>query len=121
PGLSLAKEAPLGPEIPIDTVVILMLENRSFDHLLGALAAAGQPDADVAPAGATNPDGNGNPVAWHRDTDLCFGDTGHEWSPSWEEYDGGKNDGFVRANESHAGAADGGRAMTYYAQDDLPF
>src|SRR2546428_10558397 len=34
PGLSLVQTAPLGPQIPIDTVVVLMMENRSFDHLL---------------------------------------------------------------------------------------
>ena len=59
PGLSLAKDAPLGSDIPIDTIVIMMMENRSFDHMLQNLPAFGQPDAEVAPAGAINPDDDG--------------------------------------------------------------
>ena len=45
----MAKDAPLGSEMPIDTIVVLMMENRSFDHLLGNLPAIGQPDVEVAP------------------------------------------------------------------------
>src|SRR4051794_34965726 len=55
PGLSLAKDAPLGEQIPIDTIVVLMMENRSFDHMLATLDKM-QPDVDVAPLDATNLD-----------------------------------------------------------------
>lgn len=119
PGLTLARDAPLGGQIPIDTIVVLMFENRSFDHLLGALKAAGQPDADVAAPDASNPDAQGQPIARYRDPDLCFGDTNHEWDGSHTQYNGGKNDGFVVTNAK--GAADGGRrAMSYYTEADLP-
>src|SRR3954447_10345835 len=43
---------------PFDTVVVLMMENRSFDHLLGWV-----PGADGKQAGLTYPDLQGNPIA----------------------------------------------------------
>ncbi len=53
----------------IDHVVVLMLENRSFDHMLGSLyadsgnvAPAGQPDEGLT-GSESNPDSNGQPVA----------------------------------------------------------
>jgi phospholipase C len=122
PGLSLARDAPLGGEIPIDTIVFVMMENRSFDHLLGNLPAYGQPDVDVAPAGVTNPDSHGTPVARFHLTDYCTADTNHGWAGAHREYDDGKNDGFVIANEGfQGGPADGTRAMGYYTEADLPF
>jgi len=54
---------------PLDTfehVVVLMLENRSFDNILGYLyqngVPAGKQFAGVAGNNLTNPDENGNPV-----------------------------------------------------------
>lgn len=128
PGLTLPRDAPLGPQIPIDTIVVIMLENRSFDHLLSDLPALGQPDVEVATTALTNPDSHGKPVAFHRLTDLCFGDTNHEWDGSHLEYGGGKNDGFVLANEAPPGQAsppavpaDGERAMGFYTAAETPF
>ncbi len=121
PGLTVASDAPIGEQIPIDTIVILMFENRSFDHLLGNLKAYGQPDVDVAPADASNPDAMGQPMPRYHDTDYCFVDTNHEWKGSHSEYNDGKNDGFVIANAGEPGATDGGkRAMSYYTEADIP-
>jgi phospholipase C len=122
PGLSLAQDAPLGPEIPIDTIVFVMMENRSFDHLLGDLPAAGQPDVEVAPAGVTNPDSQGHPIARFHLADLCTADTNHTWDGSHRQFDDGKNDGFVITNEGfQGGPADGTRAMGYYTAADAPY
>ncbi len=121
PGLSLAKDAPLGTQIPIDTVVILMFENRSFDHLLGHLPDVGVTDVEVAPATAANSSSAGTPVPWFHDQDLCFCDTNHEWNGSHLEYDNGANDGFVRENENDGCGPDGTRAMSYYTSADLPW
>jgi phospholipase C len=122
PGLSIAKTDPLGTEIPIDTIVVLMMENRPFDHLLSNLPATGQPDVDVAAADVSNADSKGNAVKRFHLTDYCFDDTNHEWSGTHLEFNGGKNDGFVVANENfEAGTPDGTRAMGFYDQTDLPF
>src|SRR5450432_2927885 len=55
--------------IPIKHVIILMKENRSFDHLLGNLTESGQLDAEQIPPSFTNPDKTGALVApFHLDT-----------------------------------------------------
>jgi phospholipase C len=42
-------------------IVVLMMENRSFDHMLGSLAAV-NPNIDGVTAALSNPDTNGTPV-----------------------------------------------------------
>src|SRR6202167_1858168 len=58
----------------IDHIVVLMLENRSFDHMLGYLYSA---SGNVSPAGQpfeglagteSNPDANGDPVSVYQIT-----------------------------------------------------
>jgi phospholipase C len=121
-----------GPDIPIQHIVVLMQENRSFDHYLGHLPGHGQDDVDVAPAGTSNPfppgvtDGSGSTVVpWMHGTSNCFDSTNHSWPGSHQAWNQGSNDGFVIAN---AGSNDGegndptgSRAMTYYDDSDLPF
>jgi phospholipase C len=62
---------------PLDTfehVVVLMLENRSFDNLLGYLYETGVPPnkqfAGVSGNNLSNPDENGNPVPVSVGTDF---------------------------------------------------
>ncbi len=44
----------------IDTIVVLMMENRSFDHMLGSLSLAeGRSDVDGPDATMSNPDASG--------------------------------------------------------------
>jgi phospholipase C len=116
PVATLAQTAPIGSQIPIDTIVIVMMENRSFDHMLGNLPAYGQPNAEVARPGTTNPDGSGGQVAWFHQTDYCFPDVLHSWGGARIEYADGRNDGFVLV-----GNPDGARAMGYYTEQELPF
>jgi phospholipase C len=128
--------APDGTKIPIDTIVVVMMENRSFDHYFQDLP--NQPgwsrdQVDVAPAGASNPavdaDAGGAPVPQTHGTQLCFADTAHDWDATHTEIDNGNMDGFVVANDgTHdnpmlgpPGFLSGARAMTYYTKDDLPF
>ena len=50
------------PELSgIEHIVVVMMENRSFDHMLGWL-----PNANGVQAGLTYPDKNGNPQPTHR-------------------------------------------------------
>jgi phospholipase C len=122
--------APDGAKIPIDTIVIVMMENRSFDHYFQDLPNEGwtRTDVDVAPDGASNPGVDGNPVPFAHGTQLCFADTNHSWDGTHQEISGGKMDGFAVANDgTHEspmlGPPDflsGARAMTYYTKEDLP-
>ena len=113
PAETLATDAVRGDQMPIDHILLVMQENRSFDHLFSGLADAG---ARAAAPDASNPDGQGNPVVRFHQTDYCFADTEHSWSAEHLEWDEGKNDGFVVAN-----GAGGARAMGYYDATDLPY
>lgn len=53
-----------------DYVVVLMLENRSFDNILGYLYPPGTNFEGVAGKNLTNPDENGNPVPVSIGTDF---------------------------------------------------
>jgi phospholipase C len=132
-------------DIPIEKIVVLMLENRSFDHYYGRLPeylrqhfpthpGAKPGGIDVPPPGASNPVEIGNPrsqvVRWHRAQRLCHSDTNHEWWGSHFQWNGGKMNGFVQSNEGHYSKKQprvprselaGARAMSYYDHRDLPF
>ncbi len=105
---------PAAGDAPFDTVVVLMMENRSFDHFLGWL-----PGANGRQAGLQYLDTNG---ALHdtwplgANTQGCdYGDPDHSWQGSATEFNGGTCDGFLQT-------ADPGDTFPigYYTQDDLP-
>lgn len=120
-------DAPMGKDIPIDHIVVIMSENRSFDHYLQGIRSIGI-DADVAPETYTNPDENGDDVAPARDTAYCFADTPHSWSSVHRQINGGLMDGFVtEASGNHETPMnatleyiEGKRALTYNTEEDVP-
>jgi len=121
---------PVGKDIPIDHFVIMMMENRSFDHYFQKLPDSGITDVEVAPSTFTNPDLNGDPVAPTRDTQRCFVDTDHGWNSVHRQINGGKMDGFFVTNDgTHEtplpnmtlDMLSGKRGMGYYTGEDLPF
>lgn len=102
--------------IPIRHVIVMMKENRSFDHLFGALT-----NADIAPSTYSNPDVNGNPVFRAHATTTCIPfDPAHQSQSVMACIDGGKMDGFVR-NAASTTASDGTWTMSFYDSTDLPF
>ena len=109
-----------GAKIPIDTIVIVSQENRSFDHYFSALPAAGQPDVEVPKASTTIPDPAGKPLSPYHSSDVCFDDTAHGWNAMHKDYDGGKNDGFARENANTADPT-GHRILGFFDQSDIPF
>src|SRR3954454_8529734 len=79
---------------PFDTVVVLMMENRSFDHLLGWM-----PGVEGRQAGLRYPGRDGHAVATSRldDTQACpLKDPAHDWQSVAEQYNGGRCDGWLR-------------------------
>ena len=105
---------------PITHVVVVTQENRSFDHFLGRLPAAGQPDADGWPASFTVPDKMGQPVApFHQTSTTLPADPPHQGAAMTGDWDNGAMDGFVSSGATVSG--DGHFVMGYYDNSDLPF
>jgi phospholipase C len=102
-------------------VVVLVMENHSFDNLLGML---GRGDGFRLGAGgrptAANPYADGRlQHAFHMPTTCQLSSSpSQEWVASHVAYDNGRMDGFVRASDAHS---TGGVAMGYWTNRDLPF
>jgi phospholipase C len=106
---------PAPQDIPLDNIVVVMQENRSFDHYLGWL-----PGADGMQGGLQYPDpeAGGQLKPTHRlapDWQGCsHPDPDHSWEGGRAQVNGGTMDGFL------AGANDE-FAIGYYEEADLPF
>lgn len=97
----------------LDHIIVVTMENRSFDHLLGWL-----PGADGRQAGLSYPDRDGVSQPTHHLTQLhgCgFTDPNHSYQGGRAEYRDGACDGWLTApgNDLHA--------IGYYVASDLPF
>ncbi|MDP8998676.1 MAG: hypothetical protein M3O46_01035 [Myxococcota bacterium] len=107
--------------IPIRHVIVMMKENRSFDHLFGKLHDEGQPEVEAVPASYVNPDDRGNEVSPFRATTTCIGtDPAHQAASMQAAVNGGAMNGFVK-NAASATGTDGHFAMAEYERSDLPF
>lgn len=117
----------------IEHFVILMQENRSFDHYFGTLSGVrgySDPGAGILLNGNTvfhQPDGesrDGYVLPFHLDTKTTNAQRLHDLSHSWNalhaSWNRGRLDGFVSA---HRATDDGSGPLTmgYYTRDDLPF
>ena len=104
-----------GRDIPIDTFVVVMMENRSFDHFLGWM-----PNADGRQAGLTYLDGAGIPHATYSlppDFRGCRHPVpGHVWSQARVQFNGGAVDGFLQP-----GSGNDTYAIGYYEERNMPF
>jgi phospholipase C len=113
-----------GAQIPIDTIVVLMQENRSFDHYFGQIHFEGQKRVKPVPPNASNPDPTnptGPPITRFHKTTYCeTADLDHSWNGTHREWNGGAMDGFTAANEDPSDPT-GARTMGYYDSADLPF
>jgi phospholipase C len=90
----------------IKTVVYLMMENRSYDHVFGARSWLEGLGGDGLAASMTNPDLAGEPVAlWEADAEtMCVPDPAHGWDASHVQFNGGAMDGFVTTHQEEHGA-----------------
>jgi phospholipase C len=103
------------PELSgIEHIVVLMMENRSFDHMLGWLEGA-----DGRQQGLTYFDAAGVPHATYRlapDFQGCgHPDPDHSYAGGRVEYNGGACDGWLRAGRNDE------FAIGYYRKPDLAF
>src|SRR3954469_22989439 len=99
--------------MPIDTFVVLMMENRSFDHYLGWL-----PNADGIQAGLSFVDREGKTWETRRlapDWQGCgHPDPDHSWNGGRGQLNGGACDGFLKTGNDVF-------AVSYYQEGDLGF
>jgi len=121
PNETLGISADEAAAIPIRHIIIVMKENRSFDHLLGKISTEGQPEALTAPASFSNPDRHGKTVAPTKARRTCISeDPDHQWDAIHQGVAGGKMTGFV-TSAADSTDSNGHFVMDYYERDQLPF
>src|SRR5579863_3118977 len=113
----------------IEHVVILIQENRSFDHYFGSYRGVrGFSDQSMAfqqpdPANTTNAP-TGVLLPFHLDTSqtnaACTHDITHAWVPQHQSWNNGSMNGFVNSRLP-IDANDAVLTMGYYTRADLPF
>ena len=110
---------PLTPEqllAPIETIVVLCMENRSFDHYLGARKLIEGIPVDGLTATMKNPTLAGLDILVHQLNNFAVADPPHSWNAVHAQWNEGAMDGFVKA---HAGASQAD-VMGYHVRSDIP-
>jgi len=139
-----ASAGPASSLSDIKHVVVLMQENRSFDHYFGTLSGVrGFSDPNVPrqtvggssypvfsqfgfqPGTGADPSGYLQPFHLLNDPPLEDGattnDIDHSWATQHLSWNGGALDSFVTAHLAADGAANGPVTMGYYNRQDLAF
>lgn len=101
----------------IEHIVVLMMENHSYDNYLGMLGRGdGLTRGSNGRPTNTNPTATGDLQESFHMPRYCQQDAkpSQEWQASHEQYASGKNDGFVTSPS-------GPVAMGYWTHKDLPF
>lgn len=130
---ALAEGPQSGSMHEIKHVVLLMQENRSFDHYFGAMAGVrgfNDPNALIMPDGrpvfyqpdAENP--KGYLLPFHLDTRTTnaqkIPSTNHSWNAQHASWNNGKMDRWVTEHRKMDGAK-GPYVMGYFQRADIPF
>jgi phospholipase C len=107
----------------VEHIVVLMQENRSFDHYFGTLRGVrgyGDPRPVSLPSGQSvfhQPNGTGTLLPFHptaKDLGLQFlEDLAHDWNTTHQAWNGGNYDQWV--------AAKGTTTMAHLDRGDIPF
>ncbi|MCC3772995.1 alkaline phosphatase family protein, partial [Streptomyces sp. UNOC14_S4] len=117
----------------IEHVVLLMQENRSFDHYFGTLKGVrgfADPDALRLPDGRSvfyQPDTE-NPAGYtlpfrldtRRTSAQAIPSTSHAWEVQHDAWNGGRMDRWLPAHRK-ADGANGPYTMGYHTREDIPF
>lgn len=97
----------------LDHVIVVTMENRSFDHLLGWV-----PGADGRQAGQSYTDHNGvsrSTIHFPDPASCSFADPNHSYEGGRQAYNNGACDGWLRTDGNDL------FAISYYTASDLPF
>jgi len=109
----------------VDAIVVLMMENRSFDHYLGTLrsdtgyAASAMVDGLLGTESNPDPTTGNKPLFVFPTSNRTPKDPPHGWDACHAQWNSGRNDGFVKA---HAGAgSERGEVMGFHNRQSIPF
>src|SRR3984957_1927556 len=108
----------------IEHIVILMMENHSYDNYLGMLTGRGDGLAvDAGEPTAVNPDSAGKPVRLTHPASTVQQKqvASQSWAASHIQWHDGACDGFVTSAEQTAPGLDATAGMCYRTEADLPF
>jgi phospholipase C len=120
----LARAAAAAPTVgrleDIEHVVILMQENRSFDHYFGVLSGV-RGFGDREHRHVFYQRGKGKTIhPYHLKTD-CLADLTHDWGPQHRSWNRGKMNRFLRIHDEVDPPGVGVETMGYYDRSDLRF
>ena len=133
---ALASTAPAGTGslADIEHVVILIQENRSFDHYFGTLSSVRGFDDPGAltlstrrsvfhQPDAKNPDGYLLPfhMAEAATSSPCVADLSHAWTAQHQAWNEGRMDQWLPAHRQADGDTNGPLTMGYLTRADIPF
>ncbi len=114
-----------GSMADIEHVVILMQENRSFDHYFGMYPGVrGFGDARNRQSFYQQGSDGSMLHPWHIESD-CIADVTHDWQPQHLSWNGGRMNGFYAAHQRFDAPVNGvspaAETLGYYDRADLPF
>jgi phospholipase C len=117
----------------IDHIIILMKENRSFDHYFGTLSGVrgyGDPTANKADGSsifrqkdALNPDGHVLPFRLDalKTNAQRLHDLSHAWGPQHQAWNAGAMDNWIAAHRQADGDDAGPLTMGFHTRADIPY
>ena len=121
-GVAGAKAAPLPtpkPNTPIKHLVVLMQQNRTFDHYFGTYPGADGIPSDVClPFSTTKPEADACVKPYYLG-DGQSADLSHTSTIFWRQFNGGAMNGFVHALRLRK--QDGALSMGHYDDRELPY
>ncbi len=127
PGQRPAPGQPAGTDLlpQIKHIVVLMMENHSYDNYLGMLPGRGE-GFPLGPDGqpeVSNTGAQGESVAAHHlaSTVQIADSPSQSWHATHLQWADGKLDGFVSSTQQLMPGLDPTRAMGYWTGQDLPF
>jgi phospholipase C len=128
PSSLVSKTRPGAPLSDIKHVVVLMQENRSFDHYFGAMPGVRGFNDPSVPISLFYQQDPSNPdkylLPFHTDTHTTnaqqLPSNSHSWGPQHQSWNNGAMDSFVTAHLEADGVA-GQYTMAYFKREDIPF
>lgn len=104
----------------IDHIVVLMMENRSFDHMLG-YRASGRPNVNGLSGRESNPlSGGAHYEVFHLRQTSGIPSPFHDFEATLAQIAGGSMSGFVQNYAQRPGVVDPSFVMGYHTATELP-